>query len=117
EDLSEQFWTIITHQSQLEQLKQDDLYRQYKKDVSERLWIGQLNELQFLHFLERFQIFLTVEQLRDIIKRCLLPLPAFEKVEQWAKTVPIHIMSNHVTNWLMPALAPLKPYITDYYIS
>lgn len=117
EDLSVSFWHILAAKSTLPALDTTKLYAQYKLDVSEQLWTGKINEQQLLQFLETFGIVLTPAELNEIIKGCLLPLPAYEKVKVWSSKVPIYIMSNHVSSWLMPALAPLQPFITDFYIS
>jgi|GEM_PF-4790253 len=117
EDLSGQFWDLIAAQSTDKALTREHLYREYKKDISDQLWTGQLSEQQLLHFLQTFKISLNEAELRAIIASCLKPLPAFEKVKEWSTKLPVYIMSNHLSDWLLPALEPLKDYISDYYIS
>lgn len=117
EDIGIQAWSKIAALSQNSSLQREQLYAHYKKEVSEKLWTGKLTEQQFVDFLSDHDIIINVAELRDIIASCLTPLPAFFKVREWAQHMPVYIMSNHVTAWLTPALEPLKPYITECYIS
>ena len=117
EDLTTKFWDILVSLSADSHLTRESLYKQYKKDYSEKLWSGQINEEQFLAWLSCSDINLTLTDLRIIIASCLVPLPAFEKVKTWAERADIYIMSNHLTAWLTPALEPIKPFLIDIYVS
>jgi len=95
----------------------DTLYSTYKKEISKKLWIGECTEGQFWQWLEQYNVRLTVDSQRQLITEALQPLPALDYVKQWSALADIHIMSNHLTDWLQPLLAPFEPYIHRIHVS
>ena len=93
------------------------LYASYKKEISKKLWIGECTEGQFWQWLEQYSIQLTIERQRELITQALQPLPALQYLQQWSQLAEIHIMSNHLSDWLQPLLAPYETYIERIHVS
>lgn len=93
------------------------LYAAYKAELSQKLWTGQCTEEQWRLWLANRGIALELEQSNELIAKHLRPLPAMNKLEQWAKMCNIIIMSNHRSEWLLPVLQPYTSYFTDIHIS
>jgi FMN phosphatase YigB (HAD superfamily) len=43
----------------------------------------------------------------EMTRSMLAPLPALDRVRRWADVVPVGVLSNHRTEWVMPVLSEL----------
>lgn len=117
DDLTTQFWDMLVARSDNNTLTRTTIYTHYKREISDKLWSGQLDEEDFSLFLKHYHIHLSQEEVSDIVAQCLIPLPAYKMLEKWSEQADIYIMSNHRTSWLLPALEKVRPYLKDIYIS
>lgn len=113
-NLSPGLWEQLSYIGQCEQQR---LYAAYKQEISGRLWVGEVTERQWWEWLSARGINVASELRASLIAQHLTPLPALNKLPQWAERCRIFIMSNHRTEWLQPLLAPYLPYIERLHIS
>src|SRR5690606_34256633 len=76
---------------------QKHLYADYKEEVSEKLWCGQISEEQWWEWLSDRGVIVAEEQRSNLITNHLKPLPALELLPAWSQRCDIVIMSNHRT--------------------
>jgi len=96
---------------------QKHLYADYKDEVSEKLWCGQISEEQWWEWLSDRGVIVAEEQRSNLITNHLKPLPALELLPAWSQRCDIVIMSNHRTEWLSPLLSHSRAYIKNCFIS
>ncbi|MFD0587114.1 HAD-IA family hydrolase [Paenibacillus sp. GCM10027627] len=112
-NLSPFFWNKV---SEAGSIPIDRLYAKYKQELSHALWTGTATEEQFWQWMERET---TVNERlgKAILAQSLQPLPALQMIPEWSKRADIHILSNHVETWVEPVLRPLRPYLSEVFIS
>jgi len=113
-NLTPRLWQDLAH---LANTSLDTMYASYKKEISKKLWTGECSEAQFWQWLESYGVQLSVSNQRQLITEALQPLPALDYLEQWSKLADIYIMSNHLSDWLQPLLAPYQSYIKSTHVS
>ncbi|REK76595.1 HAD family hydrolase [Paenibacillus paeoniae] len=113
-NLSPRFWNeIATHaETPLEQL-----YANYKKEISRGLWIGRWSEAQFWEWISSRIPSINAEQGQAILMESLTPLPGLLAIDRWSKHADIHILSNHLAQWVQPILKPVQSCLTTVTIS
>jgi HAD superfamily hydrolase (TIGR01509 family) len=72
--------------------------------VSRRLWRGDMSETAYWEHLARALDVKFDSTWRDLLVAHLRPLVAAEVLAAWAKQVELVLLSNHRTEWLVPAL-------------
>ncbi|MFD0959567.1 HAD-IA family hydrolase [Paenibacillus chungangensis] len=115
-NLSPVFWELVSEAAGIPS-GQNEIYKLYRKEVSEKLWIGEITEQQFWEWLEAQSPSLVKELCESFLYRCLQPLPAMGKLETWSRSADIHILSNHIEIWLQPLLNRIRPSIGHTVIS
>lgn len=113
-NLTPHMWELLAKKCNLTRA---ELYARYKHEIGEKLWTSALTEQQFWNWFQQFNVHLSLEDGREIITQSLLPLPALEMLKLWSSYAEIHIMSNHVYEWLEPILNPYMDYITSIHVS
>ncbi|MGO4349840.1 HAD family hydrolase [Paenibacillus sp. MCAF9] len=113
-NLSPLFWQLLAAEAIV---SEEQLYSEYKQQISERLWTGQITEKQFWRWIAEYTPNLTSAQTRSFIDRCLLPLPALAEIGNWNAVADIHVLSNHLPAWVEPIITPIKPYLKSITIS
>ncbi|MCR8656347.1 HAD-IA family hydrolase [Paenibacillus endoradicis] len=113
-NLTPRLWQDLAN---LANISVDTMYASYKNEISKKLWTGECTEGEFWQWLESYGVQLTRDSQRQLITQALQPLPALDYLEYWSKLADIHIMSNHLSDWLQPLLAPYQPYIKWTHVS
>jgi len=113
-NLSPLFWQLLATKAII---SEEALYSEYKQQISERLWTGQITEEQFWEWITAFTPSLNHAQARSFIDRCLRPLPAIEEMSKWSTVADIHVLSNHLPSWVEPIITPIKPFLKSITIS
>jgi len=113
-NLSPSLWKQL---SSIGSCDEQQLYTEYKEEISRKLWCGQITEQQWWEWLSARGVEVAAEQRADLIAGHLRPLPALERLPVWSKLCHIIIMSNHRTEWLNPLLNPYRSYIHNIHIS
>lgn len=101
-NLTPSFWTQVARMSGVDYAA---LRRSYKEEVRDDLWSGALEEPAFMSWLSARCPGVSEQAARAILLDCLLPLPALERLADWAHIAHLHILSNHRDEWLAPKLA------------
>jgi HAD superfamily hydrolase (TIGR01509 family) len=86
-------------------IPETELYSVYKRQHSRRLWSGELTELQFWSWVCELVPAWTEQRGRELIGRCLQPLPALKQLAAWHRLADLHLLSNHLPIWVEPILA------------
>ncbi|WP_054028904.1 hypothetical protein [Bacillus sp. FJAT-28004] len=113
-NLSPLLWQLLAAEAIL---SEEALYSEYKQQISERLWTGQMTEEQFWNWVVAYTPSLDITQARSYIDRCLQPLPALDEMSRWSAVADIHVLSNHLPAWVEPIITPIKPYLKSITIS
>lgn len=113
-NLSPLFWELLAAEANV---SEEVLYAVYKKQISERLWIGDLTEEQFWLWVKDYTPLLETKRARAFIDNSLQPLPALAKVAEWSEIADVHLLSNHLPGWVEPIVKPIKPYLKSITIS
>lgn len=108
------FWHEL---AALASLSFEELRLHYKQNLRDKLWTGQITEPSFFTWACSMQSSLNESQVRSLMLSCLQPLPAYELLPNWSNTYDLHILSNHRSEWLIPFLAPVRPYLKTITIS
>ncbi|MNY33462.1 hypothetical protein D3C86_1677420 [compost metagenome] len=94
--------------------------QQFRNEIRERLWTGQITEAEYFHWLrQKFLVSTAANHAYDrsgILKHLKL-LPAAAYLEVWSRQADIHLLSNHRAEWLSNLLSPYTPYIKSITIS
>lgn len=93
-----------------------DLRRRWKDQLRLPFWTGTLTETEFWRRLvgdERVLLW------RQRLERCFRPGPAVPRLRTWAARVPIHLLSNHRSEWLPPRIdrMGLRRFFADILVS
>jgi HAD superfamily hydrolase (TIGR01509 family) len=113
-NLSPLFWKLLAAEAIV---SEELLYAAYKKQISERLWTGDITEAQFWLWIKEYTPSLETERARGFIDTSLQPLPALAKVAEWSELADVHLLSNHLPEWVEPIVMPIKPYLRSVTIS
>ncbi|WP_169083003.1 HAD-IA family hydrolase [Paenibacillus sp. PL91] len=113
-NLSPLFWELLAAEANV---SEEVIYAVYKKQISERLWIGDLTEEQFWLWVKDYTPLLETKRARAFIDNSLQPLPALAKVAEWSEIADVHLLSNHLPGWVEPIVKPIKPYLKSITIS
>jgi len=85
--------------------------------VREALWTGVMTDGQFWGWLCTAFPPINDSIARARLAATLKPLPASAQLGTWAQSVDVHLLSNHRTEWVMPALNGLLRHVTSVTIS
>jgi putative hydrolase of the HAD superfamily len=113
-NLSPLFWKLLAAEATV---SEEELYAEYKQQISERLWIGEVSEDQFWLWVKTYTPLLGTKQARMFIDSSLQPLPALAKVAEWSEIADVHLLSNHLPSWVEPIVKPIRPYLKSVTIS
>lgn len=113
-NLSPKFWEWTAEAAGLDY---KTLYGEYKRNMSSRLWRGEIEEAEFWEWLLDQGKAIPHEEARLILSRSLLPLPSMQLLPVWSQSADIHILSNHLHGWVAPLLAPVRTYLSHVIVS
>ncbi|NGZ75611.1 HAD-IA family hydrolase [Saccharibacillus alkalitolerans] len=108
------FWSGMAETAKMER---SDLRARYKREIGPGLWRGTVTEEQFWNWLSGVCPAVTTAEAKRLLTRVLVPLPALGKLERWSADADIHILSNHVTAWIMPLFEGLEARISSVTVS
>ncbi|RUT28010.1 hypothetical protein EJP77_18515 [Paenibacillus zeisoli] len=93
--------------------------QQFRSEIRERLWTGQITEQEYYLWLKQKFLNSTANLLcdRSLLLKHLRMLPAASYFEIWSRQADIHLLSNHRTEWLDELLRPYNCYLTSMTIS
>jgi len=97
-----------------------DMRSRYKQALRDRLWTGEMSEPGFFAWACAMQagpVKRSEQELRSLMLECLQPLPAYGLLADWSLRYDLHILSNHRAEWLVPFLAPVRPYLKTVTVS
>lgn len=95
----------------------DNLYADYKRQVSKQLWTGLLTEKAFWEWLQAQLPAVSSEQAKRYLSDSLTALPAMNKLAAWSERADLHILSNHVAEWVNPLLMPVRHHLSTVTLS
>lgn len=113
-NLSPGFWREI---SRISEIPYGQWTAFFKKEIRDDLWTGATGEDDFLHWMNRRAPGITMDDLRDLIRKYVKPLPAFKEIPAWSRLADIHLLSNHRKEWVTPHIEPIIPYLKSVTIS
>lgn len=113
-NLSPLFWQLLAAETAL---TEEALYSEYKQQISSRLWTGEISEPDFWHWVSAYAPLLSQEHAKRMIDRSLQPLPALGKIGAWSEIADIHLLSNHLSEWVANIIQPIQPYLKSVTIS
>jgi hypothetical protein len=113
-NLSPRFWILVAQEAGV---GHETLYRQYKGEISAKLWIGEISEDQFWGWLLAFSPKLDLLKAKQIFADCLIPLPALARLPQWGRIADVHLLSNHLLSWVAPLLQPVQASLSHILVS
>ncbi|WP_337102973.1 HAD family hydrolase [Paenibacillus sp. YIM B09110] len=113
-NLSPTFWHMLAEASEL---AVDRLYAVYKQQISKRLWTGQLAETDFWEWLQKQLPSIDTEEAKQYLAESLTALPAMDKIAVWSDKADLHILSNHVAEWVNPILEPVRHHFSTVTVS
>ncbi|MFC4810905.1 HAD family hydrolase [Paenibacillus sp. GCM10023250] len=108
------FWTMLADAARVQY---SDIRAAYKAELGDGLWTGAVAEADFWRWVEDRCPGVTERDARELLRRNLRPLPAFDRVAAWSRLADVHLLSNHRTEWLAPVVARLRPYLGHVVIS
>lgn len=79
-----------------------DVFSRWDESVRERAWQGGLDETSV--FEELAQRSVDVRTARAQLRTFYAPGPAVERVKQWSESLPVWLLTNHRSEWLLPML-------------
>jgi FMN phosphatase YigB (HAD superfamily) len=68
--------------------------------VKADLWTGRMSVDDFYAWMGTQGMTCGAKEARERIRRCITELPAVGRLGAWAEHADLHVMSNHVTEWL-----------------
>jgi len=100
---------VIAELAELSGYSQQRLWRHFNRELFTPFWSGAVT---LDAFWAEFSAYagLPVRSARwqtEMTRSMLAPLASIERVRQWTRIVPVGVLSNHRTEWVMPALARL----------
>lgn len=90
---------------------------QFKQEVREALWSGKMTEEDFWSWLCVTFPSIDERKARELLHANLVPLPALSYLPAWSRVADIHLLSNHRSEWVVPALAAVSEHIESITIS
>ncbi|MCA0754122.1 HAD-IA family hydrolase [Paenibacillus sp. N4] len=113
-NLTPGLWRLLALESAV---TEQELYAAYKRELSERLWTGELSEEQFWSWMSGYLPGMTIATGRSYIVQSLRPLPALDMLQQWHEAADIHILSNHLPAWVETVVEPNSRFWSSVTIS
>ncbi|MEJ8302431.1 HAD-IA family hydrolase [Saccharibacillus sacchari] len=110
----DEFWSGM---AQASGVKRADLRTRYKAEVGAALWRGSLAEEDFWLWLGETCPTVKTSEARALLKKVLIPLPALGWVKGWSENADIHILSNHVAEWIYPLFTEIEDSISSIVVS
>ncbi|MDQ0116695.1 hypothetical protein [Paenibacillus harenae] len=107
-NLSPVFWHKLAEASGM---AVESFYADYKRRISKELWTGRITEPAFWQWLLLQLPSLDDGQAKQYLSESLTALPAMEKLAGWSERADIHILSNHVAEWVNPLLEPVRHHL------
>ncbi|ASS68467.1 MULTISPECIES: HAD-IA family hydrolase [unclassified Paenibacillus] len=94
-----------------------ELRDSYKRDIAGRLWTGEQAAPEFYRWIAGFHPDWTEGDAEKLLRSHLLPLPAMDRLPELARSADVHLLSNHVSEWLRPVLEPAAEWLASLTIS
>lgn len=94
-----------------------DLRARYKAEIGAALWRGSVTEEEFWLWLGGACPAVKTPEARALLKKVLRPLPALGLLKGWSERADIHILSNHVAEWILPLFAGIEDCIGSIVVS
>lgn len=113
-NLSPGLWQLLARESAV---TEQELYAAYKRELSERLWTGELSEEQFWSWMSGYVPGISMAAGRSYVVQSLKPLPALDMLQQWHEIADIHILSNHLPAWVEAVTQPNSRFWSSVTIS
>ncbi|QYR22981.1 HAD-IA family hydrolase [Paenibacillus sp. sptzw28] len=113
-NLSPLFWRELAGQAEV---PYDRLYANYRREISESLWTGEIAEEEFWSWLSKQLPSADPGQARRLLAMNLKPLPALDKLNEWCRDIDIHLLSNHRIEWLSPIIDSIRPCLKSVTVS
>ncbi|MDQ6419167.1 HAD-IA family hydrolase [Paenibacillus sp. LHD-117] len=113
-NLTPLFWELTAEAAGVDR---GSLYGMYKREISEKLWSGVVTEAEFWEWLLRQAPGVGIREGQSFLAESLLPLPALNRLPEWSGYADIHILSNHLVEWVEPVLRPFKPFLKQIIVS
>jgi FMN phosphatase YigB (HAD superfamily) len=76
--------------------------------VKADLWTGRISATEFYAWMGGQGMRCSVQEAREVVRASLTELPAAGRLEAWARSADVHVLSNHVTEWLQ------EPFLDRY---
>ncbi len=108
------FWSGMAQASGIERA---DLRARYKAEIGAALWRGSVTEENFWLWLGEACPAVQTSEARALLKKVLLPLPALGLLKGWSERADIHILSNHVADWILPLFTGIEDCLSSIMIS
>lgn len=110
---SPSFWRYL---STVYDVRYEELL-EFRKEIREELWKGQITEQDFWLNLQRQIPYLHIESARDQLLSMIIPLPAMKEIPSWSEVADIHLLSNHRVEWIEHIINLIQVYVTSVTIS
>jgi putative hydrolase of the HAD superfamily len=85
---------------------EESLIRRWRETVRLDAWSGHIDDCQLWRRLGAGQK--SDKDLRDLLEKGYTHGPAASRLRRWAQRMPIWLLSNHRTSWLVPRMARLN---------
>jgi FMN phosphatase YigB (HAD superfamily) len=93
------------------------LKAQFKQDIRQKLWSGQLSEPAFWLWLNKQCPSLEFSEAKNMLFKNLYPLPAIKWLDSWSQIANIHLLSNNGLEWLTHFISSVQPFVKSITIS
>ncbi|CAG7636145.1 HAD-IA family hydrolase [Paenibacillus allorhizosphaerae] len=113
-NLSPQLWQQLSVEANV---PDNVIASQFKQEVREALWSGKMTEEDFWSWLCVSFPSIDEQKARKLLHANLVALPALSYLPAWSRIADIHLLSNHRSEWVVPALAAVSEYIESITIS
>ncbi|OWA33665.1 hypothetical protein B9G55_20175 [Saccharibacillus sp. O16] len=108
------FWSRLAAEAQWDRAK---LRARYRAEIGGGLWQGEVSESAFWRWIQEVCPGVGDEQAKALLRGVLVPLPARDRLVHWSKQADIHILSNHVSAWIMPLFEGMESILSSIVVS
>jgi len=95
----------------------DYLKKQFNTEIKNDLWTGRIKEEDFFKWIADSTQNIRREIAADLIKKHLYTLPSIDHLQSWSEIADIHLLSNHVQQWVEPLIKPYIAFLKSITIS